>query len=69
MKLAQWLKQSGTRRGEFARQIGVTASAVSQLCNDAFQPRLSVLREIEKATDGAVTTRDFVECETGEAVS
>lgn len=61
MKLAEWLAQTGTRRAEFARTIGLSAGAVTQICN---QPNAWVSREtaatILRATEGAVTPNDFL---------
>ena len=34
MKLADWLRQNGVSRVDFARRIGVSPAAVSQMCNN-----------------------------------
>ena len=62
MKLAEWIKQKGMRRADFARQVGLSAGAVTQICN---QPDAWLSREtasaILRATAGAVTPNDFID--------
>jgi 3,4-dihydroxy 2-butanone 4-phosphate synthase/GTP cyclohydrolase II len=61
MKLADWLRKSGVSRIEFSRRLGLTAGAVSQLCN---QQSVWMSREtaqaITRETGGAVTPNDFL---------
>ena len=61
MKLADWLKQKGVKRGDFARAVGLSAGAVTQICN---QPNAWLSRDtaetILRATHGAVTPNDFL---------
>ncbi len=61
MKLAEWLKENGIRRGDFARLIGVTPGAVTQICN---QQKAWVSRDtaeaIVRVTAGAVTPNDLL---------
>ena len=61
MKLADWLKRHSVKRGEFARLIGVSPGAVTQICN---QPDVWVSRDtaeaIVRATAGAVTPNDLL---------
>ena len=61
MRLAQWLSRNGMSRVEFARRIGVTPGAVTQLCNSA-QAWLSrdTAQLIARETRGAVTPNDFL---------
>ncbi len=61
MKLGDWLQQHNVSRTDFARRIGLSKGAISQICNqdDAWVSRetaLLILRE----TDGAVTPNDFL---------
>ncbi|MBB3809991.1 3,4-dihydroxy-2-butanone-4-phosphate synthase [Pseudochelatococcus contaminans] len=61
MKLAKWLDINGIPRVEFARRIGVSPAAVTQLCNNSAgwlsrETAELVLRE----TRGAVTPNDFL---------
>ncbi|MGI6244281.1 MAG: 3,4-dihydroxy-2-butanone-4-phosphate synthase [Pseudochelatococcus sp.] len=61
MKLADWLDRNGVSRVAFARRIGVTPGAVTQLCNN---PAGWLSREtaelILRETRGAVTPNDFL---------
>ncbi len=63
MKLADWLTTHGVKRGDFARRIGLTPGAVTQICN---QSNAWVSREtaesIVRATAGAVTPNDLLSC-------
>jgi 3,4-dihydroxy 2-butanone 4-phosphate synthase/GTP cyclohydrolase II len=61
MKLAEWLRQNGMKRGDFARLIGVTPGAVTQICNqeDAWVSR-DTAQAIVRATAGAVTPNDLL---------
>jgi len=61
MKLGDWLQHHNVSRTDFARRIGLSKGAISQICNqdDAWVSRetaLLILRE----TDGAVTPNDFL---------
>ena len=62
MKLAEWLAQNGMKRGEFARAVGLSAGAVTQICN---QPNAWVSRDtaetILRVTAGAVTPNDLID--------
>jgi len=61
MKLAEWLARSGVKRGDFARRIGVSPGAVTQICRDD-GPWLSreTAQRIVAETRGAVTPNDFL---------
>ena len=62
MKLAEWLRANGIRRGEFARRIGVTPGAVSQLCNQAgVWTSRDTAEAIVRETGGAVTPNDLID--------
>jgi 3,4-dihydroxy 2-butanone 4-phosphate synthase/GTP cyclohydrolase II len=60
MRLAEYLKDRGIKRGEFAKAIGVSAGRVTQLCDDAGWPSKDVAERISEATGGAVTADDFL---------
>ena len=61
MKLADWLKANGVTRSAFARRIGVTPGAVTQMCNG---PQAWLSRDtaetILRETGGGVTPNDFL---------
>jgi 3,4-dihydroxy 2-butanone 4-phosphate synthase/GTP cyclohydrolase II len=61
MKLMNWLSRHGLSRAEFARRIGLTPGAVTQLCNNeaAWLSRETALL-IVRETRGAVTPNDFL---------
>lgn len=61
MKLGDWLQHHNVSRTDFARRVGLSKGAISQICNqnDAWVSRdtaLLILRE----TGGAVTPNDFL---------
>lgn len=60
MKLADWLKENGVKRREFAARIGVSNGRVTQLCEEAAWPSRSVAERIAAVTGGAVTPDDFL---------
>jgi len=62
MKLSDWLRETGVPRVEFARRIGVTPGAITQICreNGAWLSRESAERIVVE-TDGAVTPNDFLD--------
>lgn len=61
MRLDEWLSRSRETRSAFARRVGLSAAAVTALCND---PGVWVSREtaerIAAATDGQVTPNDLL---------
>ncbi len=61
MKLADWLTRNGMARNEFARRIGLSAGAITQLCRDegAWLSR-ETAELICRETGGAVTPNDFI---------
>lgn len=61
MKLAMWLQANKVKRGDFARRIGVTPGAISQLCNqaEAWVSR-DTAEAIVRETGGAVTPNDLI---------
>ena len=61
MKLAEWLTRSAVKRADFARRIGVSPGAVTQMCREdgAWASRETAQR-IFVETRGAVTPNDFL---------
>jgi 3,4-dihydroxy 2-butanone 4-phosphate synthase / GTP cyclohydrolase II len=61
MKLADWLTRNGVKRSDFARRIGVSPGAVTQICKDegAWVSR-ETAEHILVQTRGAVTPNDFL---------
>jgi 3,4-dihydroxy 2-butanone 4-phosphate synthase/GTP cyclohydrolase II len=61
MKLADWIRRRRISRVEFARRIGVTPGAITQLCNNAHAWMSRETAElIARETKGAVTPNDFI---------
>jgi len=60
MKFAEWIKASGMRRVEIARQLGISPGHVTDLCNSRFWPTRSLARRIFRLTKGQVTPNDFL---------
>ncbi len=69
MKLAEWLSRNGMSRVEFARRIGVTPGAITQMCNSdhAWLSR-DTAELIARETRGAVTPNDFLPLSAQEAL-
>ena len=61
MKLADWLTRNAVKRSDFARRIGVSPGAVTQICKDegAWVSR-ETAEQILAQTGGAVTPNDFL---------
>ncbi len=69
MKLAEWLSRNGVSRVEFARRIGVTPGAITQLCNsDQAWLSRDTAEVIARETRGAVTPNDFLPASAKEAL-
>ena len=62
MKLSNWLTAHAVKRAEFARRIGVSPGAMTQMCRErgAWVSRETAERIVEQ-TRGAVTPNDFLE--------
>ena len=62
MKLSDWLRANKVKRGDFARRIGLTPGAVTQICNgpSAWMSR-DTAEAILRATGGAVTPNDLLD--------
>src|SRR6185295_1580748 len=61
MKLTEWLSSQNISRVEFARRVGLSPSAVTQLCNNegAWLSR-ETAETIFRETQGQVTPNDFM---------
>jgi len=66
MKLSEYLKIKGIRRGEFAVAIGVSAGRITQLCDESGWPSRGVAEKIAAVTEGEVTANDFLRLEEAE---
>ena len=62
MNLADWLKQSGKQKREFAADIGVTPQMISAYLKGSIWPSKDTMRLIAQKTEGAVTANDFLDC-------
>ncbi len=61
MKLADWLLRNGVKRSDFARRIGVSPGAVTQICRtDGAWVSRETAEQIVAQTRGAVTPNDFL---------
>lgn len=60
MKLAEYLELKSIKKGDFAREIGVTAGWVTCLCDGSGWPSQDVAERIARATGGEVTANDFM---------
>lgn len=60
MRLAEYLKANGIKRGDFARDVGISAGWVTSLCDGGGWPSRDVAERIARATDGNVTADDFL---------
>jgi 3,4-dihydroxy 2-butanone 4-phosphate synthase/GTP cyclohydrolase II len=62
MKLAEWLTRNGVKRADFARRIGVSPGAVTQICReDGGWVSRETAQRILAETHGAVTPNDFLD--------
>src|SRR5689334_5158828 len=63
MKLAEWLRTNRMSRTDFARRIGLSPAAITQLCNhEAAWMSRETAETIMRETAGAVTPNDFLDC-------
>ncbi len=60
MKLSEWLKRNAVPRSSFARRIGVTPGAVTQMCAPAAWVSRDTAELILRETNGGVTPNDFL---------
>src|ERR687889_2860354 len=69
MKLAEWLSRNGMSRVEFARRIGVTPGAITQMCNsDQAWLSRDTAELFARETRGGVTPNDFLPASAKEAL-
>src|SRR5450755_2253967 len=61
MKLADWLSRNDVKRSDFARRVGLSPGAITQICRDegAWISR-ETAEHIFAETKGAVTPNDFL---------
>lgn len=60
MNLRQYLAQANRSQSEFARQIGVSRSYLSEIASGAKLPSLTVAAAIERETGGKVSAMSFI---------
>lgn len=60
MKLADWLKETNTRRYVFAEKIGVTPQMITVYCDGSTWPARDKMEAIIRETGGRVTANDFL---------
>jgi DNA-binding transcriptional regulator YdaS (Cro superfamily) len=60
MRLGEWLKKTRTRKYAFAARIGVSASIISDYCNERSWPSRDKMEAIYRETGGEVTANDFL---------
>lgn len=60
MTLAEFLRERGMTREQFAEQVGVHPVTVSKWTTGAMFPRRDKLAKIAALTGGAVTASDFM---------
>lgn len=59
-KLKRYLQRNAITAEQFAGQIGVSPSAISQMLGGKILPSLATARKIEAATNGRVRMQDWV---------
>lgn len=60
MNLKNWIIRERIKKGAFARRVGISHNHLSSILHGRCLPSLPVAIEIEKATLGEVTPRDFI---------
>lgn len=60
MKITDFMKISGTTQDQLADKLGWHKSQVSRIASGKRLPSLKQAIELERATNGAVTPRDFI---------
>jgi len=61
MKLKKYLEENGIKKSFFAKKIGVDPTHFSRWLNGSTIPRLDYILKIEEATDGLVTSKDWMD--------
>lgn len=60
MKLCEYLEVNGITQKFFSKKIGVNPTHLSRWVSGKTIPRINYIMEVEKATNGAVSARDWV---------
>lgn len=60
MKLTDYLEQNGITKKFFSNKIGVNPTHLSRWLSGKTTPRVDYIIEIEKATNGAVSAKDWI---------
>lgn len=63
MKLADYIAQEGITNAEFARRSGLSEGTISLLCKDESWLKRETAERVLRASSGAVTPNDFLDCE------
>lgn len=69
MNLSDWLKSTGTRACDLAREVETTEATISRLRHGRAQPSFDLARRIAAATGGQVTANDFMGASVGPSES
>lgn len=59
MELGAYLKEKRVKQNEFARLVGTSQAAISQILNKKTRPDPNTALRIERATNGEVKARDL----------
>ncbi len=59
MTLKRWLTRHRVSQSQFARDAGITQSAISKYVNGERQPNIDQALAIERATDGQVSVEEW----------
>ena len=59
MKLKQFLKLTKKKQSEFAKEINVTPSMITQMLQGKKHPSLQLAKKIDKRTNGIVSFSDL----------
>ena len=60
MKLEKYLKKQGISIREFSRMTKISASGICRYISGQRTPTLKTIKKISSATNGEVTTEDFI---------
>jgi len=58
MQFSVWLEKSGVEKAEIARKLGISRQSIYNLIDGA-EPKLGLIKKIEKLSAGKVTVRDW----------
>ena len=59
MDLSEYLKSKKLTRFSVAKQLGISATHMSDICNKKLNPSLELVHRIENFTNGKVTFKDL----------